>query len=215
MSDSIEELSDSINIISSIIKKFKNEPKVEIKLRIGIFESGKFCPGLHSIDFFSSTKSLLDSNHFWDSVSTEKTTDSIYKNITKSGMTKVKTEVLHLSDFSYQNTPFDFKVVVSRDTPCSDKMMSKITREKLTYSYTETDYKFNLIRVIETNGDSSEESYEFEIELLNLENNTSDIYRSHSVLLKIRDIINHCETISNAKVVLISPQVDFSNLKLT
>ena len=38
--------------------------------------------------------------------------------------------------------------------------------------------------------------YEMEIEFLNLKNDVSDIYRAHSGLLIIRDIINMCEPIT-------------------
>ena len=111
MNDFTEEFGDSIAIISSIIKKFKNDQH-QIIFKIGIFESGKFCRGLQSIDFFNKIKSLLDSNHFWDAQTTEKTTESICDKITVSGMSKFKTNVLNTTDFSYQNTPFDFRVLI-------------------------------------------------------------------------------------------------------
>jgi len=214
MSDFLGELGSSIETVTNVIKKFKGE-KYTIMIKIGIFESGKFCSGLHSIDFFNSVKSLLDSNHFWDANTSEKTTDVIHNGITKAGVKKFKTENLHTSDFSYQNTPFDFRVIVSNNVPSSDKLGTPvITREKMKYSYTDSDYRFNLARVLETDNGSTDETFEFDIELLNLGNNTSDVYRSHSALLKIRDIINHCETIYDASVKQLEPLVDISKMTI-
>jgi hypothetical protein len=213
--DFMEELGDSINTIASIIKKFKGEQNIIMKINLGIFESGKFSPGLHSVDFFDKVKVLLDSNHFWDSKSTEKTTDNISGELTKRGISKFKIDTLSNSIFSYQNTPFDFSVTVSRNSVSTKKMPDTVvTREKLEYSYTISDYKFNLSKILHTEEDSIEEQYEFEIELLNLGNNTTDVYRSHSALLKIRDIINYCETINEAKVVPIDSIQSFGNMTI-
>jgi hypothetical protein len=215
MVDYVEEFGNSINSISSLINKYKNYDNIDLKLKIGIFESGKFSPGLHSIEFFNKIKILLDSNHFWDKTTTEKTTDIIFNDLTKRGQNKFKTEILNDTDFSYQNTPFDFRFSAHRYTQSTKKIPdNNMTREKLEYSYTISDYKFNLSKIIETQEDSNEEFYEFEIELLNLKNDTTDIYRSHSALLKIRDIINHCENISGSKVEQINNVEGFSNMTI-
>jgi len=190
-SDNTDELGATISDFAEVVGKFKNVKNSVIKISIGIHDAGKFSPGLQSIHFFDKVKSLLDSNKMWDKTET-----------VKSSGHKINNDV-YTQEYSYSNTPFDFMVSASIENSGTEKI-STSTREEIRYSYVHQDYMYHLTKVLQIEECITEEIYEFGIELLNITNNVSDIYRSHSALLKIRDIINTCETICGAKVFKIT-----------
>jgi len=214
-SDFVSQLEPAITNFANVIKTYKTYQHVEIELRVGILEGGKFKPGLSSVEFFTKVKQLLDSNKNWTNVSTKQTNECISGNIRQIGKDKHKKEKLYQANYSFENTPYDFRISVSTEIETKEKIVknNSITRDKLRHSYTHSDFRFDLTRVIQTQNKISEEIYELEIELLNLNNEISDFYRGHSALLKLRDIINCCENIStDCQVQFINEDV-LSNFK--
>jgi len=219
MTDQIEQLSDGIKKFAGIIKLYKGVDNVEIELRIGIIESGIFKPGLLSEDFFNRVKKLLDSNPNWVSKEIIETEEFLNKGIVQIGKNKTKKTRLYNANFSFENTPYDFRISVSTEQKTTERFIKGgIKRNKTRYSYVHTECKFDLTHVIQENNAVREESFEFEIELLNLDNQTSDVYRAHSALLKMRDVINCLETIvESSKVKFIKEEtlLNFEELKMS
>jgi hypothetical protein len=218
MTDHVEQLKIGIDKISEIIKDYKNIKNVEIEFRIGVIESGIFRPGLLSEDFFNKIKKLLDSNPNWTYKHSNTTEEHINDGIVQVGRIKTKKTKMYTCDFSFENTPYDFRVSVSEENRTTEKMKpGGVIRHKKRDSYTHEDYRFDLTYVIQEDNGVSIKQYEFEIELLNLENDTSNVYRAHSALLKLRDIINNIETIPGEAVVKTVKQnvlVNFDGLKV-
>lgn len=218
MSDRIEQLKAGIDKFSQIIRDYKNVNNVEIELRIGVFESGVFRPGLGSNEFFRKIGVLLESNPNWVSKEIIKTTELLNCGIVQVGKEKTRKTKLYNATFSFENTPYDFRVSVSTEEKTTEKVPKTggIKREKTRYSYEHTDCKFDLTHVIQEENKVKTESFEFEIELLHLKNEFSDVYRAHSALLKLTDIINHCEHIDpSSKVSMIKDEVFLDINKLT
>ena len=74
-------------------------------------------------------------------------------------------------------------------------------RRKNRISYVYKECKLDLTKVEEESSNEIVENEEFEVELIKLNSDTSDLYRSHSALLKIRDIINICEKMKHIELV--------------
>jgi hypothetical protein len=218
MNDRIEQIKTGIDEISKIINKYKHLENVEIELRIGVFEKGSFRPGLGSKEFFTKIGNLLESNPNWVSKNTIKTNELINKGIVQIGKDKIKKTKLYNATFSFENTPYDFRLSVSTENKTTDKIQKShgIKREKTRYTYEHSDCKYDLTHVIQENNSVKEEIFEFEIELLHLQNEFSDVYRAHSVLLKLSDIINHCEHIvPSSKISLIKDETFLNIEKLS
>jgi hypothetical protein len=219
MTDRVEQLKAGIDKIALIIKEYKQVKNVEIEIRIGVIESGIFRPGLLSEDFFNKVKMLLDSNPDWKHKQTSTTEEQLNNGIVQVGRIKTKKTKMYNCNFSFENTPYDFRISVSTEDRTTEKMKTGgIVRHKNRHSYTHGDYRFDLTYVIQEDNGLSLKQFEFEIELLNVENETSDVYRAHSALLKMRDIINHIETIPEESVVKVINEnylVNFDGLKVS
>tara|TARA_B100000427_G_C15458020_1_gene572730 strand:- start:75 stop:719 length:645 start_codon:yes stop_codon:yes gene_type:complete len=206
MSDHVQQLSVGIDKFRDVIEKFKNKSNIEIELKIGIFEGGIFKPGLNSKEFFQRVLDLLNSNKNWTSSNYTKTEDIISDNIRQTGKEKIIKTKIYQANFSYENTPFDFRITVSEEKPTKERVIKSksIKRKKERYSFVHMDYQYDLTTVVSEINSTKNTTYEFEIELLNLDNDVSDVYRAHSALLKMRDIINCCEKIlDESKIKLI------------
>ena len=202
MTDQTEQLSAGIDKFANIIQMYKNIENIEIELRMGIIESGIFKPGLLSEDFFNKLKKFLDSNSNWDSTEVIKTEEFLNKGIVQIEKNKIKKIRLYNANFSFENTPYDFRISVSTEQKTNERFTKGgIKRTKTRYSYIHKEYKYDLTYVIQENNSVTDESFEFEIELLNLDSETSNIYRAHSALLKLRDVINFLETIGESSKV--------------
>lgn len=212
-SDFFSELEDGINIFKDLIKKYKKLDNVEIELRIGQIQDESFIPGLNSNEFYEKILEKLNSCKDFKKI-TNTTEDIISGNYRKTilfnnkrvakqtTMEKVKIETHNLT---YTETPYDIRISISKEVPKEEIKIKKdensIVRKKQRNSFIYKDYRIDLTKVITTKNTVDTTSYELEIELLNLKNDVSDVYRAHSALLLIRDCINFCEDIcENAKL---------------
>lgn len=207
--DYFSELEEGINILKDIINKYKKNENIEIELRIGQIQGGTFIPGLNSKNFYNLIKEKLDSSNELNKVSilTEDVIIDNYKKITHFNNKKVMKQViqskktLEKNNLTYTGTPYDIRIAVSKEDIVNPKVIKDkkegIIRKKYRDSYTYKDYRIDLTKVITTNNTVDTETYELEIEFLNLKNNVSDVYRAHSALLLLRDSINFCEKIDD------------------
>lgn len=201
MSDYYSQLEPAIKTLEHIIKKYKSTKNIEIEIKLGRIDS-KFIAGIHSETFYNQIKSALDSYSGWDSVKKENTTDYIHESYRKTNNNIILKKRLESVNFNFKGTPYDFRICVSTETPCNLKSFKhSIIRKKERVSYVYKECKLDLTKVEEETDDEIIENEEFEVELIKLDSATSDLYRAHSALLKIRDIINICEKIQDTAVV--------------
>ena len=207
--DHIDELQDGIEYFKNVIKQYKNQENIEIELRIGQINDTFFKSGLNSVEFYNKIRERLESSKDWDNI-LRTTTDELNSNgirkithfngkkISKTScITKKKLKNINLK---YDNTPYDIRISVSREVESESKIKSGTLRKKTRDSYFYKDYRFDLTKVLQTENTVVSELYEFEVELINLDSDVSDQYRSHSALLIMRDIINMCEPIDKGKL---------------
>jgi len=202
MSDHFNQLKPAIKTLETLIKKYKNHKNVEIEIKLGRID-GSFVTGIHSESFYEKIKETLNSYKSWDSVKEENTTDYIKDSYRKTGDIIIHKKRLETVNFMFKGTPYDFRICVSTETPCTLKSFKhSFIRKKNRVSYVYKECKLDLTKIEEETNDEIIENEEFEVELIKLTSSTSDVYRAHSALLKIRDIINICEQIDNKSEVV-------------
>lgn len=201
MGDFYNQLEPAIKTLQELIKKYKSTKNVEIEIKLGRIDE-KFMTGIHSEPFYHKIKTALDSYSGWDSVNHENTVDYIKDSYRKTGTNIIHKERLESVNFNFKGTPYDFSICVSTETPSNLKSFKhSLVRRKNRISYVYKECKLDLTKVEEESSDEIVENEEFEVELIKLNSNTSDLYRAHSALLKIRDIINICEKIEDTSGV--------------
>jgi hypothetical protein len=204
MSDHYNLLEPAINILSKLIEKYKLTENIEIEIRIGRYEDNKFTSGLNSEEFYKKIYNCLKTYKKWINVEYSKSKEYINNNYKKVNKVITKKTKLEIHDFNFIGTPYDFRICVSKEEAVNNSnFKSDFIRNKSRYSFVYKECKFDLTKVEEEYDDEVLENEEFEIELINLNSQTSDKYRAHSALLKIFDIINICEPIDISKVKLL------------
>lgn len=204
--DFYEELKPAIDILSSVIKKYKNDDNIEIELRIGQIQFDGFKPGLGSNNFYEKIKNTLNSCKTWENVTTNKTEELCHEGVRRvvslNGKkiikhSYVKKEKLLMKNLNYSGTPYDIRIAVAKETPVDTKIKpgSGIIRKKDRISYHHQNNIIDLTIVEQIDNNLSTINYELEVELKNLKSEMSDTYRAHSALLLVRDMINMCEKI--------------------
>jgi len=204
------ELYEGVDILKEIIKKYKKMENIEIELRLGQIEDYSFNSGLGSLGFFNKIKDVLDKSKSWDKIVNNNSEELINNGIRR--MTSfcnkkimrhscIKKHKIESVDFDYTGTPYDIRIGVAKEIPVEDKIKTGLIRKKERTSYFYNDYRIDLTKVIQIENTVESILFELEVEFINLTNDVSDIYRAHSGLLLIRDIINMCEKIeSDAKL---------------
>ena len=205
--DYINQFNESIADFAKTIEKYKKNSVIEIEVRIGRFESGKFIPGLNSKEFFNKIKNTLSASNCWTKVNNiiaeEICQDNIKRITLLNGkkiakhMYQMKEKVTYI-DYSYENTPYDIRINISKEKTVLDKKIKSnegLIRKKNRQSFIYKDYSIDLTEVIIIDNGVETINYEVEVELINLESDVSNFYRAHQTLLIIRDLINMCESI--------------------
>ena len=202
MSDHFSQLEPAIKILETLIKKYKNHNNVEIEIKLGRID-GSFVAGIHSESFYDKIKQTLNSYKGWNSVIEENTIDYIKDSYRKTGDIIIHKKRLETLNFMFKGTPYDFRICVSTETPCTlASFKHSLVRKKNRISYIYKECKLDLTKIEEETNDEIIENEEFEVELIKLNSSTSDVYRAHSALLKIRDIINICEQINDKSEII-------------
>lgn len=205
MNDHYQQLKTAIECLKELIQKYKSVKNIEIEIRIGIIEDSKFNSGLNSEDFYNKIKERLDSSQKWTKIEKINYKEKINGNIKKIYNSFICKKKLETIDFNFKGTPYDFRISICSETPIEVNNFNPIlirNKDRISYYYKEC--KFDLTKVETEYNNEIVENEEFEIELLNLNSSTSDLYRAHSALLKIYDIINMCEEIkSTSKLIKI------------
>lgn len=192
------QLKPAIDTLEKLIKKFKNNPNIEIEIKLGRVDDNQFVTGIMSEFFYSKIKKTLDDCKIWKDVIELSTVEYIKKNLRKVGNKIYSKKRLENHVFTFNGTPYDFKISVSEEQIIEGQNVIKheLIRKKHRTSYIYKECKFDLTKVEEENDDEIVVNEEFEIELINLNSKTNDNYRAFSALLKIKDVINICENIT-------------------
>ena len=226
--DYYDELQRGVDMLTSIICKYKNKNNIEIEIRLGQIQFNEFKSGLGSNDFFNKIRDILDSSKCWDKVINNKYEEICFDVLRRTTVFNGKKIIKHQCikkhklchcDFEYTSTPYDIRMSVSQEIPTEDKIKSGvgILRKKNRFSYYYKDYRIDLTHVEQIDNGVSTINYELEVEFINLNNNILDNYRAHSGLLFIRDIINMCEEIqSGSKLILSDKNLSkgFNNMEI-
>ena len=201
MSDHYYQLEPAIKVLEGLIKNYKKVKNVEIEIKLGRIDE-KFIAGIHSETFYDKIKMALDSYSGWDSVNHQNSVDYIKDSYRKTKNNIIHKERLESVNFNFKGTPYDLRICVSVETPCNlNSFNHSLIRRKNRTSYIYKECKLDLTKVEEESSDEIVENEEFEVELIKLNSNTSDLYRAHSALLKMFDIINICEKIEDTSIV--------------
>jgi hypothetical protein len=206
--DFSDELKCGIETLSKIISQYKKTDYIEIELRLGQIHEDCFKPGLGSKDFFDKIKAHLDSAKCWSKTVNNKSEELCNNGIRRTTMFNgkkvmkhqcIKKEKLSNINLEYPGTPYDIRISVSKELPVEDKIKpnSGVLRKKNRHSYYYKDYIIDLTEVEQIENNVSQINYELEVEFTNFKSDVSDMYRAHSGLLLIRDIINMCEKIES------------------
>lgn len=200
---------NAINDIIPFIEKYKDEPNLEIEFRIGFVDddTNKF-DSFVGKEFFTKILNVLQTNKSWLSKERSVTKDffadnmrlSVDSNGKKTCMSKKKLCVL---DFRFEDTPFDIRVCFSKELPIPvshfPKKKNMFIREKDRMSYKHKTWHYDITTVKTV--DNTVENMTFEIELeADLKESLlvmNKKYFVHSSLLKIKDIVNMCEKVTD------------------
>lgn len=202
--DFFDELKIGIETLSNIFAEYKKKDNLEIELRIGQIQFDGFKPGLGTKDFYNKIKNTLDTCKTWNKIVNNKTEELCtngLRRITSFNNKKVmkhqciRKEKILTKDLTYTGTPYDIRISVSKEVESEEKIKTGIIRKKNRNSYYHKDYRIDLTIVEQIENGVSNINYELEVEFLNIKNEISDKYRSHSGLLLMRDMINMCENI--------------------
>jgi hypothetical protein len=189
MNDYYNELLPAVETLKEKIEKHRNWD-VKIGVSLGRIDD-EFSEGIYSDKFYIKILEVLETCKEWRETSTFE--DNQSKIITDS------------TAFHYYGTPYDFCIYIN-DGYTNNTNMSRVIK-----SFTYDNYIYKLMKV-EEELDEEILIYEmFEIELVNLPSNYSSLYLAHSLLLKLRDVINMCEDISNNNVNIVKHDINLKN----
>lgn len=217
--DHLDELSPALDILIEVISKFRKSSNHTIYLNIGIneevdtYRKYKFTPGLFCDDFYGKLLKIFNNTNAWDNTQKDKT---IYRGYEDNPLLfyefgnnlNLKKKIILEYSFKYNNTPYDFQILVTENEFASRTECDKLT-DKVKILVNEFSLKYNTFRMYE-----EEIEHDEHIEITSgvllffnetLKNNEySNKYIAHDMLLKLRDVINLVEPIEKATIDLIS-----------
>jgi len=205
---------EAIGIIHPYIEKYKNVENLEVEFRIGYLVEDD--TGKQSFDsfvgkeFFSKILNVLQTNKSWLNKERVVTKDYFDKGMRLSigcdgKKTCIKKTKLCVLDFRFEDTPFDIRICFSKETPVlasefkPKNKKETFTREKDRMSYKHKTWFYDITSVKSIENTVENTNYEFELECQISESLKvmNSKYFIHSSLLKIKDIVNMCEKVTD------------------
>jgi len=183
-------------------------PFVEIEIRLGTL-SKSFDSSVDKKYFNQIKKDLELCKHNFKTIETKNTIENINKNLKLSGNNLIMKENIINKTFSMDCSPFDIRLSINQEFSLNSYINSfskndNLIRKKERTSFIDTNYRYDLTDVHETNNGITKQKYEIEIELLvNKETLTwSNDYINDFIECKIYDLINIVEPIEREKFKL-------------
>jgi hypothetical protein len=235
----IDKFKDALFRIVPYVEKYKNEKHIEIEFRLGFIEASPthFNTDI-PVDFFNKIKKKLNSNKNWASVQNSKTTDYFNSGVRISVDNKrtvgeavscIRKTKLVTINFRFEDTPFDIRFCISKEEPCVlNDVQKRIqncnhSREKERTRFTHKFWNFDITRVKEIENTVENVTHEIELDVSWPVGETSvplakprfaspDTalpYIIYSSLLKINDLVNMCENVSEkSQMVFVGAKCD-------
>lgn len=212
MTDFLDELKFAVDKVMLHIDDYRTKDNIQICLYLGIKNEDSFEYGFNCENFYNRINEILKDTK-WDNSNKDEYTlytvddnpllfiehhlneDKIYKK-----------EILHEYTFLYKNTPFDFQVLVFEYTPIKKMPMNiNETGKYLLDNYLLRNSCISLYQSELHLEDCIEVEQGLIINTIEMnKTNHSSMYMAHDLLLRLRDIINLCEPITNANLELLS-----------
>ncbi len=203
---------DCILYLLPIFNQYKNKD-VEIEFRFGYYDciEKKFITGV-SKELFEKIKNKLDNSSLFEKKYYEYIDYFDEKNNRKSDFGSnfeiVKKERFNTIDFRFENTPFDIRISVAKETKLKKFGNSVSSRTKKRTSFTYKHLRFDFTEIKYCENQINKIKYEIEIEIISklndinikdFKNDYKICYIIHDILLKIKDFSNICEKINEEK----------------
>ena len=214
--EGVPHFEEAIEKILPYVEKYRDFPNLEMEFRLGYLEDdNKIFDASVSEDFFKKIACKLDTNTKWKSKERGVMNDffhegkrlSVYSDGKKECIKKVKLVSL---DFIFENTPFDVRISLSQEHPqdessftnTQDNSFYKRSKDRMSYKHKSWSFDITSVKTIDNSVEDI--TFEVELEVHNLKNvlkNTNTKYFIHSSLLKIKDIVNMCETVNDDAIL--------------
>jgi hypothetical protein len=222
--ENIQYFSDALKRIIPYIEKFKDRPNLEIEFRLGRLETdgtNNIFNASVSEEFFKDIVEVLETNPNWDSKNRGILNDyfnngirmSVHSDGKKSCIKKIKLVSL---DFEFTDTPFDIRVSLSQEIPktieefmvgidgaseLNENDLFKREKDRMSYRHQAWSFDITTVKTIENSVPTIQYEVELETVNINILESMSMQYFVHSSLLKIKDMINMCETVPEDSVL--------------
>lgn len=198
-------LRTGVRELANIIDELPDKKNIEIEIRLGFFEQEGFDTNIHD-DFFGKIMDRLNSNLNWDridhSVHDDYHSKGMRLRISNDGSRQCikKIRIAHI-DLTFDTTPFDVRISICKELNCTipKNFEDCKAKHKIRHSFFHKAHQFDMTIVEETENSITKISYQAEIEISNLEKallSRTPMYLAHSTLLKMQDIVDMCEKVS-------------------
>jgi hypothetical protein len=192
-------------IIKDLLLKYRWMSYIEIEVRFGWYDklSKKFNSDIGG-EFYDLISEKLNSFDKWDQIMDNNTVDYYTKTgvrVTTNSkgviLDKCIKKKVYIQDVIINGSPYDVRISVCTEKPCvSNDNVFVYTRNKHRKSYTYKMWSYDLthvetpIKYFKDRYKESNISYEFELELKNINADLDNDYLSESICMKIEDILN-------------------------
>ena len=192
--------------------KYKDIENLEVEFRIGYLEeddNNQYFNSFVSKDFFTKIMNVLKTSKSWVSEDRKITKDYFDNDMRLSidcngKKTCIKKQKICVIDFTFDGTPFDIRVSFSKEIPILEslfkpknpKTVYNREKDRMSYKYKTWTYDITSVKTVENTVEDVVFEIELEADLTSL-NKMSTSYFIHSSLLKIKDIVGMCETVTD------------------
>ena len=221
------DLSEAISEIAKRISSLPSLQYVEIEGRLGFYQkssasSKKYFDSNITETFYTRIKEGLETKKDWKTTNSSTETDYFHKGkrltVREDGSQQCicKKKLCHM-DFQIQNSPLDIRITISVETPqkvdnfpVQENCEHMRIKSRKTFVY--RNWAFQLTKITTIRNTVEFISYEMEVELLNADDilrKQGTQYISHSLILKLIDMVNMCEAVGQTSYLKYKGATDF------
>ena len=207
--DKPDDMWEVIKMCNDKIGEYKLTKNHELEIRLGFFNETEFDTNIPE-DFFNKISNVLgDKTNKWYDVRNTKSEDSFHKKLRlteqDNGIVYCIQKVnIFTIDVEFEGTPFDLRISFSEEKTIKvdkfnkDKVEFKRFKDRITYVYKYMN--FDITKVTSEYNTLTSKSRNIELEVRDIKNSLKDydmLYLIHGTLLKVIDLVNICETITD------------------